>query len=136
MTKKRARALASGFVLVIAIGFIVQSLWQILATVFANAPVALAATPDEAACSAELRKLEVALDRASHQTVRTPDAFTRELAPEWNDTAPAERVCTKTPHGQDAWVALLRLRHALEARGQKDLRDIEPLRRDFDARLP
>ena len=136
MTKKRLRSIASGFVLVVAVAFVVSSVWQIIAAVFASAPVALASTPNEAACGAELRKLEAALDRASSRTARTPDAFARELGPEWNDTAPAERVCAKTPHGRDAWVSLLRLRHALEARSQKDLRDIEPLRIELDARLP
>lgn len=136
MTKKRARAIASGFVLVVAVAFIVSSLWQILVAVFASGPVALAKTPDEAACHVELVKLASALDRASAQVVRAPDTFNRALAPEWNDAARAEEICNRTPRGQDAWVSVLRLKHGLESRAQKDVRDIEPLRRDFDARLP
>jgi len=136
VTKKRARAIASSAVLVVAVAFIAASLWQIVSAVFFHAPVALAKTPDEAACSAELAKLERALDRASENTARTPDAFSRALSPEWDDAARAESACGRTERGEDAWVSLLRLRHGLEGRAQKDLRDIEPLRRDFDARLP
>jgi hypothetical protein len=136
MTKKRARAVTSGFVLVVAVSFVIASVWQIFAATFTRAPVALSKTPDEAACSAALGKLETALDRASTQTARTQDAFSRGLAPEWNDTSSAETTCEKTSRGKDAWVSLLRLKHGLEGRSQKDVRDIEPLRRDFDARLP
>ncbi len=131
MTKKRARAIASGFVVILATLFIVSSLWQIIADVFLSGPVALAQTPDEAACRAELTKLVAALDRASITVARSPDAFSRALAPEWNDENTAREICEKTPRGKDAWVSLLRLRHGLEGRAQKDLRDIEPLRREM-----
>src|ERR1700729_2985521 len=106
MTKKRARAIASGFVVIVATLFIVSSLWQIIAAVFLSGPVALANTPDEAACRAELTKLVAALDRASITVARTPDAFSSALSPEWNDEKRAEAVCEKTPRGKDAWVSL------------------------------
>src|SRR5271156_6058276 len=104
MTKRRARAIASGFVLVIATAFIVSSMWQIIVAAIGEHPGALAKTPDEAACSAALTKLVAALDRASTTTARVPDAFDRALAPEWNDAPRAQETCEKTQRGKDAWV--------------------------------
>ena len=144
MTKKRLRQLASSFVLVVALLFIAASTWQIIAAVFhlGFAPPARAATPEEAACTEKLRTLEAALERASDQAAHEPDdaharsAFEAAIAPEWNDEPAAEKTCSATARSREAWAALLRLRRGLEGRSQKDARDVGPMRRDFETRLP
>lgn len=143
VTKKRLRQLASSFVLVVAVLFIAASLWQIIAAVFGVAPVAhAAATPEEAACTAKLRTLEAALARASDVAAHEPDdaharsAFEAAIAPEWNDEGAAEKTCSPTARSREAWAALLRLRRGYEGRSQKDARDVGPMRRDFETRLP
>ena len=142
VTKKRLRQLASGFVLVLAVPFIAASLWQLVSAVFGAAPPARAATPEEAACSAKLRTLEAALERASDKAAHEPDdaharsAFEAAIAPEWNDESAAENTCSATGRSREAWAALLRLRRGFEGRSQKDARDVGPMRRDFETRLP
>ena len=142
MTKKRLRQLASSFVLVVAVLFIAASLWQIIAAVFGTAPPAKTATAEEAACTEKLRTLAAALERASDQAAHEPDdaharsAFEAAIAPEWNDESAAEKTCSPTPRSREAWAALLRLRRGYEGRSQKDARDVGPLRRDFETRLP
>jgi hypothetical protein len=142
MTKKRLRQLASGVVAAVAIPFIVWSTWQIIRVVYGGAPPERMATAEEAACTAKLRTLQAALERASDRASREPDdahaqaAFDAAVAPEWDEQAAAERTCDTTPRGRDAWAALLRLRRGLEGRSKKDARDIGPLRRDFETRLP
>lgn len=153
---RRARAVASGVVLVVAVAFIVASTWQITATVFHTEPArARPPTPAEAVCVARLRVLEAALDRASRAAAlesrnaaaasvadraasetRAEVAFEAALAPEWNERAGAEGACEATPRTKEAWAALLRLRRGLEGRVRKDAREIGPLRRDFETRLP
>ena len=143
MTKKRLRQLASSFVLVVALLFITASVWQIVVAVFGVAPVgAHTATPEESACTAKLRTLEGALQRASDRAAHEPDdaharsAFEAAIAPEWNDEAAAEKTCSPTARTREAWAALLRLRRGYEGRSQKDARDVGPMRRDFETRLP
>ena len=142
VTKKRLRQLASGFVLVVAVPFVVASTWQLGVAVFGAAPPARAATPEEAACTDKLRTLEAALERASDRAAHEPDdaharsAFEAAIAPEWNDEAAAEKACSPTDRSREAWAALLRLRRGLEGRSQKDARDVGPMRRDFETRLP
>ena len=144
MTKKRLRQLASGFVLVVAVAFIVASTWQIIAAVFGIGVVAStqAATPEEASCTAKLRTLASALERASDQAAHEPDdaharsAFEAAIAPEWNDEVASEKLCSPTARSREAWAALLRLRRGYEGRSQKDARDVGPMRRDFETRLP
>ncbi len=141
MTKKRLRQLASGVVLAVAVPFVAWSMWQIINVVFGVAPPARASTAEEAACTAKLRTLEAALERASDRAAHAPDdihaqtTFDSAVSPEWDDQAAAERACD-TPRGHDAWAALLRLRRGLEGRSKKDARDVGPLRRDFETRLP
>ncbi len=143
MTKKRARALASGLIAALAVAFIVASVSQISVTIFGTAPPpAASATPEEAACSTKLRALDAALDRASDRASHAPDeahareAFATALAPEWNDEDNAERACESSARSKEAWASLTRLRHGLEGRAKRDGRDIAPLRRDFETRLP
>ena len=153
---RRARALASGIVLVVAVAFIVSSTWQITDAVFYARPAnERPPTPAEAECVARLRPLESALERAARaatreswrdtaasgadrgaSATRATDAFQVALAPEWNDEASAERACDATPRSREAWAALLRLRRGLEGRARKDASEIGPLRRDFETRLP
>lgn len=142
VTKKRLRQLASSFVLVVAVFFIIASTWQIIVAVFGVSPPAGTATAEEAACTGKLRTLEAALVRASDKAAREPDdaharsAFEAAIAPEWNDEAAAERTCSPTARSREAWAALLRLRRGYEGRSQKDARDVGPMRRDFETRLP
>ncbi len=142
MTKKRLRQLSAIAMACVAVPFIVVSTWQIIEVVFGNAPPAKAATPEEAVCTDKLRTLAAALerasDRASHELddARAEKAFAAAISPEWDDQASAERACDATPRGRDAWAALLRLRRGLESRSKKDARDVGPLRRDFETRLP
>lgn len=151
---RRARAIAAGLVLVVALAFIVLSTWQVTEAVFWAAPArAQPETPAEAACVARLRTLEAALERAgAHATsagaparpsedysaseARARKAFDDGLAPEWNDAASAEQACGASARSREAWAALLRLRRGLEGRASKDAREIGPLRRDFETRLP
>jgi hypothetical protein len=142
VTKKRLKQLASGFMIAVAVPFIAASTWQIIVAVFGVAPTARAATAEEAACTEKLRTLEAALERASDKAAHEADdaharnAFEAAIAPEWNDEAAAEKTCSPTPRTREAWAALLRLRRGLEGRSQKDARDVGPMRRDFETRLP
>jgi len=142
VTKKRLRQLASSFVLVVAVLFITASMWQIIAAVFGTAPPAGKPTAEEAACTEKLRTLEAALERASDKAAHEPDdaharsAFEAAIAPEWNEESAAEKACSPTPRSREAWAALLRLRRGYEGRSQKDARDVGPMRRDFETRLP
>lgn len=142
MTKKRLRQLASGVVLAVAVPFIVWSTWQIVSAVYGVAPPARASTAEEATCTAKLRTLQAALERASDHASHEPDdahaqaAFEAAIAPEWDEQGAAERACDTSPRGRDAWAALLRLRRGLEGRSKKDARDVGPLRRDLETRLP
>jgi hypothetical protein len=142
VTKKRLRQLASGFVIALALPFIVLSTWQLTASTFGMAPAARAATGEEAACSNRLRTLEAALERASDKAAHEPDdaharaMFESSIAPEWNDEAAVEKACDASARTREAWAALLRLRRGLEGRAQKDARDTGPMRRDFETRLP
>ncbi len=142
MTKKRLRQLASSFVLVVAVLFTIASTWQIIVAVFGVGPPTRTATAEEAACTEKLRTLEAALVRASDKAAHEPDdaharsVFETASAPEWNDAAAAERMCSPTARSREAWAALLRLRRGYEGRSQKDARDVGPMRRDFETRLP
>jgi hypothetical protein len=142
VTKKRLRQLASLFVLVVAVLFIIISMSQIIAAVFGAAPPRVAATPEESACTEKLRTLEAALSRASDRAAHEPDdaharsVFEAAIAPEWDDEAAAEKTCSPTARSREAWAALLRLRRGYEGRSQKDARDVGPMRRDFETRLP
>ena len=142
MTKKRLRQLATGFMFALALPFIVLSTWQIIDTTFGGKVTARAATPDEAACTAKLKTLASALERASDTAAHELDedhahrAFATAILPEWNDQAAAESACNSTERSREAWAALLRLRRGLEGRAQKDARDVGPMRRDFETRLP
>ncbi len=142
MTKKRLRQLAAGFVMLLAVPFVIVSTWQIIDVVFGGAPPARKATADEVACADKLRTLASALERASDRASHEPDdahaesAFEEAVSPEWDDQGSAEHACATTPRGRDAWAALLRLRRGLEGRSKKDARDVGPLRRDFETRLP
>jgi hypothetical protein len=143
VTKKRLRQLASSFVLVVAVLFIVASTSQIIVAVFGMAPpVRGTATAEETTCTDKLRTLAAALERASDKAAHEPDdaharsAFEAAIAPEWNDEAAAEQTCSRTSRTREAWAALLRLRRGYEGRSQKDARDVGPMRRDFETRLP
>ena len=139
---RRARAIASVSVLVVAVAFVVSSTWQIAATVFGHPPPPRVPTADEAACSARLRTMETALERGAVAAAPAPDeshalaTFTGALAPEWNDQAGAESLCSSSPRAKEAWAALLRLRRGLEGTARKHAHEIGPLRRDFETRLP
>ncbi len=140
MTKKRARWLTVAAFFVLAIVFIVASVSQIIRAVFVASHAHEVATAGDLACGDRLKTLAVALDRASERAGRVPEAharatFVQALSPEWDDSAAAESACTSA-RGKDAWSALLRLRRTLEGRSEKDAREVEPVRRDFEARLP
>jgi hypothetical protein len=140
---KRARTVTARVLIVVAIAFIIASTWQVAAALFfqAHAPTGQRTDADEA-CNAALQKLASALDRASERAAHAPDEaqanvlFEQSITPEWNDSGAAERTCSASPRGRDAWSSLLRLRRALEGRSQKDAREIGPVRRDFETRLP
>ncbi len=140
---KRARTMTARVLIVVAIAFIVASTWQVAAALFFQAPApAGQRTESDEACNAALQKLAGALDRASDRAGRATDEaqanvlFEQSTTPEWNDSGAAERLCASSPRGRDAWSSLLRLRRALEGRSQKDAREIGPVRRDFETRLP
>jgi hypothetical protein len=142
MTKKRLRQLASFFMIALSIPFIVLSTWQLIETTFGGKVSARAATPEEAVCTTKLKTLASALERASDAAAHETDedhahrAFAAAILPEWNDQASAETACNASPRGREAWAALLRLRRGLEGRSQKDARDVGPMRRVFETRLP
>jgi hypothetical protein len=142
MTKKRLRQLATGFMFALALPFVVLSTWQLVEATFSGKVSARAATPEEAACTAKLKTLASALERASDTAAHEPDedhahrAFAAAILPEWNDEGAVETTCNTSPRSREAWAALLRLRRGLEGRSQKDARDVGPMRRDFETRLP
>jgi len=140
MKKKQARAWMARAIIVIALVFIVVSVSQIIRAVF-GAPRAEAATTEDIACGAKLRVLEAALERASDAAARAPETsarttFDQAVSPEWDNPSSTEQSCASTPRSRDAWTALLRLRRTLEGRAEKDAREVDPVRRDFEARLP
>ncbi|HEY1955514.1 MAG TPA: hypothetical protein VGH28_07875 [Polyangiaceae bacterium] len=139
---RRARAVASASVLVVALAFVVTSVWQIADAVFGHAAPPKPPSAEEAACSARLRTMEAALERGALAAAPAADeshalaAFDGALAPEWNDQASAENQCASSPRAKEAWAALVRLRRGLEGTARKDAHEIGPLRRDFETRLP
>jgi len=139
-TKRQARAWVARTLIVIALVFIVVSVSQIIRAVF-GAPRAEAATTEDVTCGVKLRVLEAALERASDVAARAPEAaaraaFDKATSPDWDDPSSTEQLCASTSRSRDAWTALLRLRRTLEGRVEKDAREVDPVRRDFEARLP
>jgi len=137
---KRAKALVSSLVLVVASAFVIASTWQLTEAVFST-PRAGPADPRLVACSEQLRPLAAALERAADRAGAKPDTasamreFEAALDPEWLKAAEAEKLCSETPAGVEVYASLLRLRRGLEGHCRRAVKDVEPLRRDFEARL-
>lgn len=141
MTKKQARAWMARAIIVVALVFIVASVSQIIKAVFGGGSHTEAATTEDLDCASKLRVLEAAVERASNRAARAPEArartvFDEATSPEWDDAKATERLCSSTTRSRDTWTALLRLRRTLEGRAEKDAREVDPVRRDFEARLP
>ena len=138
---KRAKTVVSSVVLLVATAFVVSSAWQLTAAVFTRAPAVGPADPRLVACSEQLRPLAAALDRGADRAGLQSDpasamrAFEVALDPEWQKAAAAERACSETAAGAEAYASLLRLRRGLEGHARRAVSDIAPLRRDFEARL-
>ncbi len=136
----RPRQIASGLVLLVAVAFVVISTWEITMAVWEPAR-AVPSDPRLVACSEQLRPLASALERAADKGSAQPDTtsamreFDAALEPEWQKVKDAENLCSETPAGLEAYASLLRLRRGLEGQARRAVSDIEPLRRDFQARL-
>ncbi len=144
------KRIALVFVITVAVVFIGASAAQIVPAVFGSGITPLPASPPGTPareCADGVRKLAIAADRASAQTLAVSasaadDAdtavaqFRRNLAPEWDAEATIAQACTASAEGEAAWAALLRLREAEEQLVRKGRVELRPLRSDLAARLP
>jgi hypothetical protein len=143
--RRLARRLVYGSFLLLATAFVVSSAWQLIAGIYAPAPVVIApaGAPAEArACSDGIARLSSALERGfvAASTKEDEASALRTLAdgmqPEWADQPAVEQACATQPRGQDAYAALLRLKLAEEGFVRRQIVEIAPVRRDVRAYLP
>lgn len=150
----RGKRIAHAIVATTAVAFIGASAVQIIPAVFGvggRAAPDSPAAPEERACTAGIRSLSFALDRATAKAwspeanrlaVDEADAnaiiqaFQEALLPEWDAGASIGQACAKSRDGVEAWAALLRLRRAEEQFALRGFVDLAPLRRDVTAHLP
>jgi hypothetical protein len=93
-------------------------------------------------CEGELRSMTAAVDRAILASASAPDEarasvqYRAALAPEWSEDRGVQARCATTPHGEDAFAALLRLKVAGEEVARRHARELGPLRKDLAVYLP
>ncbi|HLK39549.1 MAG TPA: hypothetical protein VKU41_22490 [Polyangiaceae bacterium] len=135
--KLRGKRVALGIVGAIAVPFIASSTVQIAQAVFGEG----AGSPDRA-CSAGVRELQAALDRASARLLLPAEGdgadvtFGPATIPEWRDADAVRRACDASEGGAQAWAALERLRRTEEQLAHDARGELTPLRRDVTAHLP
>jgi hypothetical protein len=118
----RAKRVALGIVIVVAMAFIASSSWQIIPAVFGARieplPAAARGSPDRQ-CAVGVRALLGALDRVTGQVGpstadddETAAALRARLSPEWDGAGEVGRACETSAQGQQAWAALQRMKMA------------------------
>lgn len=136
---RRGRSIVSGIFVLFVTVFILSTTWQLGRGVFSGK--AKSAHPPPAACVAGISRLASALDRALAAAASISDegtalaTFSSGALPEWNDREKVAAECSVAPEGQDAFSALLRLRHAQEGFLQRQVAEVSPMRRDVEAYL-
>ncbi len=118
----------------LATAFVLSSTYQLWRAVYDPPPGIRGDSEEAHACRSGLEGLTKTLDTSFAAAAGRTEgdlalAFESGLGPGWTDLAPVESACQKTPGGEDALAALLRLRRAEEAHLRRQTGEIAPLRR-------
>jgi hypothetical protein len=143
MRARRIRSSVYAAYLALATAFVLWSTKLLIWPLFGlEAPAERATNPAGAACAEAIRPLARALDRAlaasaaSHGQTEASTSFRAALSPEWDHEEAARQACAADKSGLDAYAALMRLRRVEEGFAERQAVEVDPVRRDVQARLP
>jgi hypothetical protein len=143
MRARRIRSTVYGVFLAFASAFVLWSAKLLIWPLFGlDTPAERRAAPAGVACAEQIRSLVRALDRAmaaasaSRGQAEASAMFRAALSPEWDGEESSRRACAADPNGLDAYAALMRLRRAEEGFVERQVVEIDPLRREVQAHLP